>query len=254
MNNEYFTLIDNEDSHILIHIPHSSISIPKNLSDDYLLDQEQLIEEAKIMADLYTDDLFNEAFQKYGGLKLNLSRIFLDVERFRDDEKEKMSNIGMGLAYVKTSNLKELRTLKYKKEILDIYDEYHLEFEKLVDKKLKKHGRCLIIDCHSFPSVPRPYQLDQKYDDIKVCIGFDEYHKDQNIVDKLNTRFKDYKIALNRPYSGSIVPSKHYKKDERVKSVMIEIDRSIYMNDTVTFERSKDYKKIKNIIEKVLLS
>ena len=252
MNNKYFTLIDNEDSHILIHIPHSSINIPSNLSDDYLLTKEELEKETKIMADLFTDELFDTPFKKYGGLKLDLSRVFLDVERFRDDSLESMADIGMGLSYVKTSDLKELRTLKYKNEILAIYDEYHLELEKLVEKKLKKHNKCLIIDCHSFPSVPRPYQQDQQYDNIKVCIGSIDYHKDQNLINSIKKNFKDYKVEENKPYSGSIVPLKHYKQDNRVKSVMIEMDRSIYMDDNITFTKSNDYNKVKDILENIL--
>ena len=252
MNNKYFTLIDDDSSHILIHIPHSSIKIPDSLSDDYLLNKDDLDKETKIMADMFTDELFDTAFKKYGGLRLDVSRIFLDVERFRDDDSEPMAKIGMGLAYVKTSDLKELRTLKYKKEILDIYDEYHLEFEKLVSKKLEKHNKCLIIDCHSFPSVPRSYQQDQEYNDIKVCIGFEEYHKEQNLINSINDNFTNYKVEENKPYKGSIVPLKYYQKNNRVKSVMIEMDRSIYMDDNIEFKKHSNYNKIKQILDNIL--
>jgi N-formylglutamate amidohydrolase len=253
MNTKYFTLIDNDNSHVLIHIPHSSLNIPNNMSDDYLLTKKELEKETKIMADMFTDELFKSALNKYGGIKLDVSRVFLDVERFRDDKDEPMADKGMGLAYVKTSDLKELRTLKYKKEILDIYDEYHLAFEKLVEKKLAKHNKCLIIDCHSFPSKPRPYQQQQDYEDIKVCIGFVEYHKEDGLIASIKANFKDYKVSQNRPYSGSIVPLKYYKKDNRVKSVMIEIDRSIYMDDNITFKKNDNYKNIENLLDSLCL-
>jgi hypothetical protein len=32
-------------------------------------------------------------------------------------------------------------------------------------------GRCLIIDCHSFPSVALPYELDQREERADFCIG-----------------------------------------------------------------------------------
>jgi N-formylglutamate amidohydrolase len=222
------------------------------MNDDYFLTKNELEKEIKIMADMFTDKLFANALNKYGGIQLNVSRVFLDVERFRDDSLESMADIGMGLAYVKTSDLKKLRTLKYKNEILDIYDQYHLEFEKLVKKKLAKHNKCLIIDCHSFPSKPRPYQQNQEYNDIKVCIGVEDFHRDDKFVEKIKDKFSEYKVEENAPYKGSIVPNKYYSSDSRVKSVMIELDRSIYMDDNISFEKNDNYNKVKDIIKNIL--
>jgi len=256
MDEKYFTLIDKDESHILIHIPHSSLNIPSNMDDDYFLTKEELAKEAKIMADMFTDELFGNALNKYGGIKLDVSRVFLDVERFRDDDLESMATIGMGLAYTKTSDLKELRSLEYKKEILDIYDKYHLAFEKLVEKKLAKHNKCLIIDCHSFPSKPLPFQQGQDYQGVQICIGVEDFHRDDQFVKKVkkkfNGRFHNYKIEENIPYQGSIVPTKYYKKDPRVHSVMLEIDRSTYMDDRKQFKKNSNFTHIKNVLDEIL--
>ena len=34
---------------------------------------------------------------------------------------------------------------------------------------------------------------------------------------------------LNRPFSGAIVPEKYYNRERRVISIMIEINRGLYM-------------------------
>ena len=256
MNTKYFTLIDNEESYILLHIPHSSLNIPRNMDDDYLLSKEALEKEAKVMADMFTDEPFDTPFNSYGGIKLDISRVFLDVERFRDDNLESMAHIGMGLAYTKTSELKELRSLKYKKEILEIYDQYHLAFEQLVEKKLAKHNRCLIVDCHSFPSKPLPFQQGQDYQGVQICIGVEDFHRDDQFVQKVKKTFKDrfhnYKIEENIPYQGSIVPTKYYRKDPRVHSVMLEIDRSTYMDDRVQFTKNSNFTHIKSALDEIL--
>ena len=46
------------------------------------------------------------------------------------------------------------------------------------------------------------------------------------------TAFKalGYDVAIDSPFSGTIVPLKHYHKDQRVASVMIEVNRSLYAN------------------------
>jgi len=250
---KYFKLNEDTFSHILVHIPHSSLYIPKDMRDDYLLDVKALEEETKVMADMYTDELFGSLFERYGGLRLDVSRIFLDVERFRDDNKEPMAKKGMGFAYAKTSMLHDLRTLKYRESIAEIYDAYHETLNKLVDEKLRAHGKCLIVDCHSFPSVARPYQIQQEYDGVDICIGFDRYHKDEKIVTGITDKFiqAEYKVAENFPYSGSMVSSKHYGNNKNVKSVMIELNRRTYMDDIRTFEKNGNFMKVKKIIESI---
>lgn len=64
-----------------------------------------------------------------------------------------------------------------------------------------------------------------------ICIGFDEFHKDEKIVKLLLETFKDYNVAINSPYTGSLVPIKYYMKDARVKSVMIEVNKKLYLED-----------------------
>ncbi|MBQ3663473.1 MAG: N-formylglutamate amidohydrolase [Clostridia bacterium] len=38
-------------------------------------------------------------------------------------------------------------------------------------------------------------------------------------------------MEMNRPYSGSMVPLAYYRKDRRVMSLMIEVNRSLYMEE-----------------------
>jgi len=221
------------------------------MKDDYLLSSKQLEDETKVMADMFTNDLFGEAFREHGGLILDVSRVFLDVERFRDDTLEPMAKRGMGLAYTKTSMLEDLRRLKYKDRILEIYDAYHSALDRLVEQKLLRYSRCLIIDCHSFPSKPRPYQIVTDYEHIDICIGFEDLHKDESAVEIFRDNFckKGYAVEYNTPYLGSMVSNRHYGKDKRVKSVMIELNRRIYMDDIDTFKKNESYQRVKTIIE-----
>ena len=50
-----------------------------------------------------------------------------------------------------------------------------------------------------------------------------------------------YSTARNQPFSGTIVPMKHYRKDHRVQSLMIEINRWLYLGEdyAVDSERTK---------------
>ena len=50
-----------------------------------------------------------------------------------------------------------------------------------------------------------------------------------------------YSTARDQPFSGTIVPMKHYQKDRRVQSLMIEINRWLYLGEdySVDSERTK---------------
>jgi len=43
--------------------------------------------------------------------------------------------------------------------------------------------------------------------------------------------FKEYKVTINSPYAGSLVPTKYYMKDNRVKSVMLEVNKKLYLKE-----------------------
>jgi N-formylglutamate amidohydrolase len=73
-----------------------------------------------------------------------------------------------------------------------------------------------------------PYENDLNRPDI--CIGTDSYHTSTELKDCLLKVFEafGYRVAIDSPFSCTIVPLKHYHKDKRVASVMIEVNRSLY--------------------------
>lgn len=40
-----------------------------------------------------------------------------------------------------------------------------------------------------------------------------------------------FRVALNDPFAGALVPISRYQKDNRVRAVMIEINRNLYMDE-----------------------
>jgi len=56
------------------------------------------------------------------------------------------------------------------------------------------------------------------------------------------------KAALNRPFAGTYVPLMYLGKEKRVSSIMIEVNRSLYMNEK-TGDRSSRFPHIKRLID-----
>ena len=209
---------------IILHIPHASTVLPSEV--EFLLGQEELAYEVDAMTDHHTDRLFD--LPGAHRCVFPVSRLVIDPERFIEDP---MESVGMGVVYMRTAEGEALRDISDvdRSALIDTYYcPHHAALTCMVDECLGKHGRCLIIDCHSFPEQPLPYESDKTRPDI--CIGTDSYHTSAGLKNCLLKVFEafGYRVAIDSPFSGTIVPLKHYHKDKRVASVMIEVNRSLY--------------------------
>ena len=218
------------NSPILLHIPHASIIIPGVVRSRFCF--QDLDDELLKMTDRYCDQLFIG----YDAVIFPLSRLVCDPERFRDDEQESMSRIGMGAVYTNTSSCETLRRIEAEERerlLQRYYDPHHRLLTAAVEAKLQTHGRCLIVDGHSFHPTPLPYEPDQAPDRPDFCIGTDPYHTPEGLAVEAMTFLnrQGFSVCKNSPYSGSLVPLKYYGKDRRVGSIMIEINRRLYMDE-----------------------
>jgi N-formylglutamate amidohydrolase len=104
-----------------------------------------------------------------------LSRLICDVERFPSDEDEPIATRGMGAIYTRTSMGHILRPQPdpaSRHSLLERwYWPHHSKLERMVNDVAARLGVCLIVDCHSFPSVALPYELDQTGQRADFCIG-----------------------------------------------------------------------------------
>lgn len=237
---------------LLWHIPHSSQHIPQDIRQSFLVDDIELETELLKVTDRYVDELFSSVYE-IGGVSAvyNYSRLVVDPERFEDDEFEPMSPRGRGVIYTKTSDGKSLRTdvgRKDREKLLEkIYRPYHKAIEREVQNLLDDFSRCLIIDCHSFSSIPFPFEPDQDPERPDICIGTDPFHTLPSLIEAIEAFLNSVylKVSRNKPYEGTYVPLKYLKKDNRVSSIMIEVNRKLYMDEKTgnklsSFEHMKD--------------
>lgn len=214
----------------ILHIPHSSDYIP-SLSG--FINEELMRKEIELVTDHYTDQIFD--VKKVNNIVTPFSRVFCDVEKF-DDENEPMVNVGHGFFYTHNDNGDILRIEQDGNKDF-IYHEYYLDHqrkvESMVDTKLNYYDKAMIIDCHSFPDIPFKSDLDQSINRPDICIGIDEYHTPKNVVEFLVNYFNDngFSVKINSPYVGTYVSLKHYQKNPNVHSVMIEINRKLYLKE-----------------------
>lgn len=190
------------------------------------------------MTDWYTDEIFSLPPESAVSVRFLISRLALDPERFLDDEQEVMASRGMGVVYTRTSQGAVLRASPTVAERTDVitrfYVPHHAALSDAVDGMLATCGHCLLVDCHSFPSHPLPYELDQDTDRPLVCLGTDKYHTPVWLVELAQALFEAEGLttAIDRPFSGALVTAKHLYQNKSVFAIMVELNRSVYMNES----------------------
>lgn len=237
---------------IILHVPHSSTSIP--MMEGYLLDETALENEIIKVTDWYTDDLFES--KEDISITADFSRIFCDPERFTDDAQEVMAQFGMGVLYEKNDAGEKLRevTPALKEKVLnEYYWVHHKKFSTAVSNQLEAFGTALIVDCHSYPSTPLLRDLDKNPNRPDFNIGTDAFHTPHHLIDLSIDFFKKkgYSLGVDWPYKGSIVPLEYYGKEKKVQSVMLEINRGLYLNEP-TNEKSERYDEVKTVVGEFL--
>ena len=195
------------NSHLIIHVPHSSRFIPAEIRAEILLSDGELEAELDSMTDSLTAELVLHATANIANpanpptLFINkFSRFVIDPERF-PDEREVMNKVGMGAVYLKSSTGGQLREPDFdgSQLIADYFDPYAKAFTDLVGSKLRELGEVTIIDFHSYRVEQHVNAVNHGQQRPPVCIGTDEFHTPPELLMQGN-RFRLFKGPANKEY------------------------------------------------------
>lgn len=234
-------------SPVILHVPHASVAIPDWVRHHIVADDAQVADALAHLTDHATDRIAEVAHDAMVAAGLaaptiyaaDWSRFVVDVERFPDPAQEVMASRGMAAIYTRGPFCEPWRDEAgpdHHAHVADLvaryYQPYHADLTALVDATLAAHGRCLIIDVHSYPTAALPYELPHEHRP-QICIGTDAFHTAAGLEAAAVAAFADagYEVALNSPFAGALVPAAHYRSDQRVQAVMVEIRRDQYLAD-----------------------
>lgn len=172
-------------------------------------------------------------------------RLYCDVERLINDPIEKD---GLGISYSRwvpreDEYSESLRSYSGRCEAFALYTDFHSEVSK---KIVGMTGSILLIDCHSFSALPN--LLNSNPPDIDICIGYndDETCPNKVVIGNIVQYFKlkGYNVGINNPFSNS----KTFSVPVSYHSVMIEINKRLYMNEE-TLKKTENYMLMRHILQ-----
>jgi len=255
---------------LLLDSPHGGAHITKDFQ--YSCDKELI----RKSIEFYLDELYEDSIQNGATfLKAEFIRSYIDPNRSEYDIDDKLfmhpwpykslptkkSTAGIGLIRriiaPNTPIYKHKLTHQEAKcRIEHFYKPYHKSLKNNLEQLHKEFGSVYHINCHSMPSsiftghgshlLSRPVTSNQPdfilgNIDGKTC-SEDFIHFCKNIL-----KSQGFKVYINKIYKGADIVKKYGNPNKNKHSMQIEINRSIFMNET-TLKKSKDFKKIKETL------
>ncbi len=114
------------------------------------------------------------------------------------------------------------------------YDPYHAALRGLIDETRRRFGYCLLIDCHSMPSVGGPMDADRgrRRADFVLgdCHGTSCAGAVVHAVEQTLNRL-GYRVGRNIPYSGGFTTRHYGSPHTGIHALQVEVNRDLYMDE-----------------------
>lgn len=127
------------------------------------------------------------------------------------------------------------------------YKPYHAGLRGLLAQTRRHFGQCVLIDLHSMPSSGLERDSGARPD---IILG-DRFGTSAHaaIVDEAEAALRQagFSVSRNRPYAGGYITEHYGQPRSQVHALQIEINRSLYMNET-TIEPLASFAQVKSAI------
>lgn len=229
--------------------PHSGRDYAAAFIQETVLDARSL----RSSEDAYVDQLFQSATQ-YGARFLcsTTPRAYVDLNRGADELDPALINglrhaghnprVSSGLGVVprvvaggRAIYHGKIALGEAQKRLAEHWHPYHETLQSLLDENVAKFGEAILVDCHSMPheAVMNLCKGAKKCPEIVLGDRFGASAASE-IVNQVEAAFlrAGFETARNTPFAGAYM-AQHYGRPSRNQHVVqIEIDRSLYLDET----------------------
>lgn len=240
--------------------PHSGRNYPEDFVANAALDpltlrksEDSFVDELFATAPLFGAPLIRALFPR-AYLDANREPYELDPSMFEDPLPDYVNvhsprvAIGLGtIARVVATGAeiypRRLRFAEAEHRVNTLYRPYHQALRGLIDATRQRFGYCVLIDCHSMPSVGGPMDRDSGLSRLDFvlgdCFGSACAPVVGGAVERVLKR-QGYRVVRNAPYAGGFTTYHYGQPKTGVHALQIEINRRLYMNEH-THERSAGF-------------
>ena len=248
--------------------PHSGRRYPASFLRKIVLDDVQV----RSSEDAFVDDLVSSAVDHGSPLLLAQSpRAYLDLNRGPDELDPAVIEgvrrvahnpriaCGLGVIPRVVSNGRaiyrgKLALPEAHHRINSVWRPYHDTLQTLMDESHAKFGEAILVDCHSMPHEALEHVGPPGAARPDVVLG-DRFGASaaSSVVEQIEAAFASagFKVARNMPFAGAYICQTYGRPSRRLHAVQVEIDRSLYMNET-TIKPNGNFKAFKAALDGVI--
>jgi N-formylglutamate amidohydrolase len=128
-----------------------------------------------------------------------------------------------------------------------LYVPYHTALGNLISETLARFSRCVLLDCHSMPSIGGPTDSDSGSERVDFVLG-DCYGRAcaPQLTDWVERHLQSlgYCVVRNSPYAGGYTTRHYGNPAAGVHVLQIEINRRLYMVES-SHEKNAEFAKLK---------
>jgi len=130
---------------------------------------------------------------------------------------------------------------------------YHRTLETLMAQSHQMYGEAILIDCHSMPHEAIKGSTRRGIPKAEIVLG-DRFGAaaSSDVVDRIEAAFAraGLKVARNAPFAGAYITQHYGRPSRRQHVVQVEIDRSLYMNETM-IRPNGNFHSFQNLISSI---
>lgn len=247
-----FTLIEPESGHtpVIVEVPHAGTCLDAESMMTLIAPPRSVARDA----DLYVDELVADASKEGASVLIaRASRYVVDLNREVSDvdalsvEGGVGSSFPRGLVWRLTSDGKPalrapLEQGDLMRRVEQVYRPYHRALSLLVDQKLQRFGRVVLLSMHSMPSVARDAIDEVTSMRADVVVGTRGRTTAAGVLIALveeHVKSFGWSIAHDDPYRGGATTGRLGRLEQNTHAIQIELARRLYMDET-TLERKPD--------------
>lgn len=114
------------------------------------------------------------------------------------------------------------------------YRPYHAALQGLIQATVERFGCCLLVDCHSMPSVGGPTDKDSGLSRVDFvlgdCFGSSCAPVVTDAAERI-LRVQGWRVVRNTPYAGGFTTRHYGRPGTGVHTLQIETNRRLYMDE-----------------------
>lgn len=250
---------------VVFSSPHSGRHYPADMVEKSRLSASDL----RRSEDCFVDELFADVPQ-FGAplLKAMFPRAYVDpnrepfeldptmfVDSLPDYVNTRSPRVFAGLGTVARvvasgSDIysEKLQFADARRRIDDLYRPYHDTLTSLIQTTKATFGYCVVIDCHSMPSVCGPMEHNagrrRRVDMVLGDALGGSCTPGLTAMAEESLREMGYTVSRNAPYSGGYITRHYGRPHNDVHTLQIEINRALYM-DEERFQRRPQMARLK---------